>query len=147
MDDYTKDDVSQLIKRIGAFLSARMSEILDTQVLISFSFLQVSCYLSFPFSQAWSYCLYDFYRNLWWKCEIRIGVFPMVPWWWEFEVCEDNRNWKGWFRLCTLIKSNISSNIFYAPIPINMWFHGVMLTVRTMIKQLLVLQSQHHVHL
>ena len=38
---------------------------------------------------------------------------------------------KGWFRLCTLIKSNISSN---APIPINMWFH--MLTVETIIKQL-----------
>ncbi|KAL4585172.1 hypothetical protein LXL04_009787 [Taraxacum kok-saghyz] len=35
MDDYTKDDVSQLIKRIGAFLSARISEISDTQDLRS----------------------------------------------------------------------------------------------------------------
>ncbi|KAI3765534.1 hypothetical protein L2E82_15571 [Cichorium intybus] len=35
MDDYTTDDVSQLIKRIGAFLSARISEILNAEDLRS----------------------------------------------------------------------------------------------------------------
>ncbi|XP_024987749.1 peroxisome biogenesis protein 22-like [Cynara cardunculus var. scolymus] len=35
MDDYLKDDISQLIKRIGAFLSSRISELLNTQDLRS----------------------------------------------------------------------------------------------------------------